>query len=163
MLPDRHPIDDRSAPAPAPWRLVSDEVMGGLSTGTLTATDYLGRPALALRGRVRLENQGGFLQMALALTPPPGEWRALELELAGPPHDYGVHLRTAGLAAPWQAWRATVAVTPAWQTLRVPFDAFRPYRFEGTLVPSQIRRLGLVALGSAFDAELYFARAAWAR
>jgi Complex I intermediate-associated protein 30 (CIA30) len=163
MAESQHLIDDRSSGAPARWRFFSDGVMGGLSSGAIADEVVLGRPALCLRGRVRLENNGGFIQMALDLTPPPGDWRALEFDLAGRTHDYGVHLRTAGLTAPWQAWRARIAVTPQWQTLRVPFTAFEPYRFSGTLVPGEIRRLGLVALGEAFDAELCLARVAWVR
>lgn len=157
------PIDDRSGSAPAAWRLVTDDVMGGVSTGSLTSEFVLGRPALCLRGRVRLENNGGFIQMALDVVPPAGPWSALEFDLVGNGRVYGVHLRTSGLTAPWQAWRARVQVGPQWHTVRVPFTASTPHRFSGTLVPGEIRRVGLVALGEAFDVELCVARAAWVR
>jgi len=159
----QHLIDDRGSGRPAAWRLVTDGVMGGVSSGAMTQEVVLGRPALCLRGRVRLENNGGFIQMALDVRPPPGEWSALEFDLAGRAHEYGVHLRTTRLTAPWQAWRARVAVTPHWQTLRVPLASFVPYRFSGTLEPDEIRRIGLLALGEAFDAELCVARVAWVR
>lgn len=163
MNENRVPIDDRSGGTPAAWRLVTDGVMGGLSTGSLTNEVVLGRPALCLRGRVRLENGGGFVQMALDLVPPAGHGSALEFDLAGNGRSDGVHLRTTELTAPWQAWRARVQVAPSWQTVRVPFTAFTPHRFGGTLVPGEIRGIGLVALGEAGDAELCLARAAWLR
>jgi hypothetical protein len=163
MTDVQHLIDDRGSGQPAAWRFVADGVMGGLSSGALTDEVVHGRPALCLRGRVRLDNRGGFIQMALDVQPPPGDWSALELDLTGRPHEYGVHLRTTRLTAPWQAWRARVTVGPQWQSVRVPFASFVPYRVSGTLVPGEIRRIGLVALGEAFDADLCVARVAWVR
>lgn len=167
MATDPWLIDDRAGPAPAPWRCFTDAVMGGVSAGELVAVQHLGRPALRLRGRVRTEFNGGFVQMALDLPPPPPGAAALVLDVAGPPdgaRSYGLHLRTRTLTAPWQAWRSRFDVGPAWQTLQLPLAGFTPYRFEGTLVAADVRRIGLVALafdGQPFDAELYFARAAW--
>jgi len=69
---DTFVIDDRrtgsvtSTLGPA-WRFFSDGVMGGVSTGAMTVETVNGRPALCLRGQVRLENNGGFVQLALEL------------------------------------------------------------------------------------------------
>jgi Complex I intermediate-associated protein 30 (CIA30) len=41
--------------------------MGGISEGTLTREVVQGRQANVLRGTVRLENNGGFIQMATNL------------------------------------------------------------------------------------------------
>jgi len=53
------------------WAGVTDRVMGGDSSGTLAREVYHGRLANVLRAHVRLENGGGFVQMAtdLALDP----------------------------------------------------------------------------------------------
>ncbi len=53
------------------WAGVTDRVMGGVSHGTLAREEYHGRRANVLRAHVRLENNGGFVQMAtdLALNP----------------------------------------------------------------------------------------------
>ena len=53
----------------ADWTMVSDRVMGGVSEGRLTYETVEGRPALRLTGDVRLENNGGFLQMARDMDP----------------------------------------------------------------------------------------------
>ncbi|MFN4015241.1 MAG: hypothetical protein ACK4JB_07900 [Reyranella sp.] len=54
-------IDDLSDPAGLSalgtrWQQVTDQVMGGVSRGTLTRETVAGRPALAMRGGMRLEN-----------------------------------------------------------------------------------------------------------
>ena len=69
-------IDDLSEEFPitcsgTEWAGVTDRVMGGVSHGVLAREDYHGRRANVLRAHVRLENNGGFVQMAtdLALNP----------------------------------------------------------------------------------------------
>jgi len=164
---DTFVIDDRrsgsaaSALGPA-WRFFSDGVMGGVSTGGMTIETVNGRPALCLRGQVRLENNGGFVQMALELPalPDAASWRGVELDVLGNGRRYGVHMRTRGMMAPWQAFRASFEAGPAWHTVRLPFDGFEPYRTSGTLEAFSIRRVGIVAIGERFDAEICIARLA---
>jgi len=142
------------------WRFFSDGVMGGVSTGGMTTATVDGRSALCLRGQVRLDNNGGFIQMALELPafPDGAGWRGVELDVLGNGRRYGAHLRTSGMTAPWQAWRASFEAGPTWRTVRLPFDAFEPYRTSGTLQAQSIRRLGIVAIGERFDAEVCVAR-----
>ena len=164
-------IDDRTGPAlrsarGTDWALISDGVMGGLSSGRLTAEPVAGRPALHLTGQVSLENDGGFLQMALDLAPGGGPvdasgFAGVELDVAGPPETYGLHLRTAELTRPWQSYRADFAVTPEWTRLRLPFAALRPHRTEVPFAPARLRRLGLIAIGREFRADLAVARVAF--
>ena len=45
--------------------MVTDGVMGGVSSGMLTLTTVDKRDCLRLQGYVRLENNGGFVQAAL--------------------------------------------------------------------------------------------------
>ena len=87
------------------WRFSSAGVMGGVSTGVMSVESVVDRPALGLRGQVRLENNGGFVQMALDLPalPQGASWRGVEFDVFGNGRSYGVHLRTRGMLAPWQA------------------------------------------------------------
>ena len=73
--------------------------MGGVSQGTLTRETVAGRPALVIRGDVRLENSGGFIQMALDLARPeaPGSgmldarrWQGLEIDVYGARQSYSL-------------------------------------------------------------------------
>ena len=158
-------LDDRStgdlrASGGGAWRLVTDGVMGGVSSATVEAVDD-GRPALCLRGQVRTEHNGGFIQIALDLPSPlPADASALEIDLRGRPLRYGLHLRTADMTAPWQAWRAPLEVSPSWQTLRLRWADFTPYKLQGVLDPARIRRIGLLAIGQAGMAELCLGRLA---
>jgi len=160
-------IDDLSRPGGetargARWALVSDTVMGGVSTGSLTREMVEGRTALRLRGTVRLENNGGFLQMATDLAPDGGVldargWDGLRVTLWGNGAGYGLHLRTPDLARPWQSYRAQVASAPRWQVFDLPFSVFTPHRTEVALNPARLRRIGIVAIGAAFEADLALA------
>ena len=67
-------IDDLSGDFPdasngARWQMLSDAVMGGVSAGQMTRTVIAQRPAIRMQGAVSLENNGGFLQIALDLAP----------------------------------------------------------------------------------------------
>ena len=64
------------------------------------------------------------------------------------------------MTAPWQAFRASFEAGPAWHTVRLPFDGFEPYRTSGALEAPSIRRVGIVAIGERFDAEICIARLA---
>ena len=157
-------IDDRRGPRPAAWRFFTDGVMGGVSSGGMSAETAAGRAALCLRGEVRLDNGGGFIQMALELpAPPAATWRGIELDVLGNGRRYGLHLRTSDMTLPWQAWRATFSAAPVWQTVQLPFAEFAPHRTPGRLDPATIRRIGIVALGEAMTAEICVGRLAWLR
>lgn len=158
------PIDDLSRPdgtsaAGTRWQLVSDRVMGGLSRGSLTREAVLGRAALRLQGDVSLANNGGFLQMAFDLAPVGGTvdasgWTGLEVDATGNGEAYGLHLRTDAVRHPWQSWRAGFVAGPGWATHRLPFASFIPHRIEAALDTGRLRRVGLVAIGRAFRADL---------
>lgn len=53
------------------WVGITDRVMGGVSTGSITREVILGKECNVLRGQVSTKNNGGFIQMAtdLALDP----------------------------------------------------------------------------------------------
>ena len=42
--------------------------------------------------------------------------------------------------------------------MRLPFGDFEPYRTSSTLQPESIRRIGIVAIGERFDADVCIAR-----
>lgn len=160
VLDDRGSRDLRASGGGA-WRVFTDAVMGGVSVAGAEAGTVRGRPALCLRGRVSTARNGGFVQMALDLPAPlPEDAAGLEIDVCGRPLRYGLHLRTGAMTAPWQAWRASFDLAPAWQTLRLPFADFEPYRVTGRLAPGDVRRIGLLAIGADGDAELCLGRLA---
>jgi hypothetical protein len=160
-------IDDRSqaglrAATGTDWRVMTDTVMGGVSSGSLIATEVAGRPCLRLTGEVSLENNGGFVQASLDLRPPgtldARDYRGIELEIYGNGERYNLHLRTADTRIVWQSYRASFMAESRWLAVRLPFSEFRPYRIDPPLDLGTLRRLGLVAIGRAMHADLCIAR-----
>jgi hypothetical protein len=145
------------------WELIADRVMGGVSSGAIAREHVGGRPALRMRGNVSLENSGGFVQVALDLAPNGGvvdarEWAGVEIDVFGNGERYNLHLRTADVVRPWQSYRAEFVATPEWPTIRLPFVAFEPHRIDAPLDLAQLRRLGIVAIGRAFTADVVIGR-----
>ncbi|RDD62636.1 CIA30 family protein [Ferruginivarius sediminum] len=141
------------------WRLVTDQVMGGVSQGTLTRELVAGRPALRMRGDVSIENNGGFVQASLDLAPggqraDASAWKGIDVDVYGNGEAYNLHLRTADLTWPWQSYRQGFQAPPEWRTVRLPFAEFQPYRTESPLNVSRLRRLGVVAIGRPFEADI---------
>lgn len=134
------------------WELVTDRVMGGVSSGRIQKTVIMGRPANRMTGRVSLDNNGGFIQIAADL-PPPGEATGIALHLIGNAETYNIHLRTSDLARPWQSYRQAFTAPPEWTLCHFDFMNFEAHRTDKALVPENIRRIGIVAIGREFDAD----------
>jgi hypothetical protein len=157
-------IDDLSREPPiaaigSKWRLFTDQVMGGVSSGTMVRDVIAGRPAIRMRGDVSIENNGGFVQIALDFSSDGGvvdasRWSGIELDVFGNGQEYGVHLRTDALLRPWQSYRQTFTAYAEWRTARLPFDRFVPYRTDVPLDTRRLRRIGVVAIGRAFAPDL---------
>lgn len=141
------------------WRGVTDQVMGGVSEAALEFRVIDGRAGLHLTGDVRLENNGGFVQAALDLEATGGTldgsgFRGVRLVVRGNGERYAVHLRTPDNLRPWQSYRAPFLAKGGWRTIDLPFAAFTAHRLETPLDVSRLRRIGLVAIGRAFRADL---------
>ena len=163
ILDDRSTGDHRANTGTA-WRLVTDGVMGGRSSGQMTAEHLDDRDCLRLRGDVSVENNGGFIQMALDIDTDTARrvpaYTGIELDVYGNGEPYNLHLRTADLWLPWQSWRTTFTAPAGWQTVRLPFAGFSAYRTGKTLRLDRLERIGLIAIGRAFTADLCVARVA---
>jgi len=160
-------IDDRSSgelesASGNSWRLITDVVMGGRSSGELTLATIDNKACLRLQGDVSLANRGGFIQAALDIgdtaAADASSYSGLFLEVYGNDQDYNVHLRTDDVWLPWQSYRASFRAPGRWQTLRLPFDQFTGYRIEKKLDLKHLERIGLVAIGHAFSADLCVAK-----
>lgn len=145
------------------WEFIADTVMGGVSKGSVTQEIFDGRAAAVLRGNVSLDNNGGFVQMAFDLRvgeTPKGDdaWGGLEVTAWGNGEAYDVRLRTGQLTRPWQSFRTSIHANPDWQTLRIPFTDFVAHRVDAAFDPSDLRRIGIVAIGREFSALIAVSR-----
>lgn len=144
------------------WRSVTDQVMGGVSKSSLKPRVAEGRPYLHMAGDVSLENNGGFIQATLDLASNGGtldasEFTGIRLIARGNGEQYGIHLRTPDNTRPWQSYRAQFIAAGNWTTVDLPFAVFVAHRLETSLDITCLRRVGLVAIGRAFRADLAIA------
>lgn len=143
------------------WSAFSDRVMGGVSQARVELVDRGHRRALRLWGRVSLERNGGFIQMARQL--PGGRvdasaFSGVQVAVCGVPGSYFVHLRTDECRAPWQHYAAPLPVKADWADVFLPWSAFKPVSLSSPLNRRSLQRLGLVAGKAAFDADLAVSR-----
>ena len=141
------------------WEFVADTVMGGLSTGRIESIVLDGRQAIQLTGSVSLDNDGGFVQMAFNLNKDSSildasRFTGIELDIHGNCEAYDLRLRTDMLEKPWHSYRTGFMAKPEWQRLRVPFSSLTAHRTEIPFDPARLRRIGILAIGRAFQAEI---------
>jgi hypothetical protein len=136
--------------------------MGGVSQGRFERVRRDGRECLHLSGLVRTDNNGGFIQIARDLTSPELEnieqFAGLRLWVQGNGEAYNVHLRTKGLWFPWQAYRATFQAGGEWSIVDIPFERFEPYKTGQDFEANRLKRIGIVAIGREFEADLCVAQ-----
>ena len=163
MLIDDFASRDGTATIGTQWRGFTDRVMGGRSDMQVGYRDSGEQTVLHLRGQVRLDNNGGFIQARLPFLASGGDfdanaYRGIAVRVRGAPGPYYLHLRTRHTWRPWQYYRATVEVGPEWQDQVIPFSAFEGRSIRRELDLASLRTLGVVAYGEAFEAEIEVAR-----
>ncbi len=154
-------------PLTGAWRLVSDGVMGGVSTGTMRSEEREGRMSVCLAGNVSTANNGGFIQLALDIdagfAARAADYDGVSLKVLGNGEKYNVHLRTSNLWLPWQSYRAEFVAGAEWASVRLPFAGFSPYKTGSELRPQKLKRIGVVAIGRDFTADICVADLAFYR
>lgn len=139
------------------WSVADDRVMGGESIAQLERQAQGHDSCVCLSGRVSLARGGGFVQMRWPLKSHGVQAEhciGIYLEARGNGETYGVHLRTRQLFLPWQSFRSSFVASDEWTTLFLPFAAFEPYRTQAKLDIHALVKIGIVAIGRAFDAEV---------
>ncbi len=141
---------------PSPWTVVSDQVMGGVSSAALRQDDRHDSICTCLAGQTRLEHNGGFVQMKLDIEPSwsCADYGGIFIELCGAPHDYNLHIKTNQLDKPWQSFRCTLPVGPQWTRFIVPYGQLLAHRTEAELQPVDIKSVAVVAIGTAFEVDV---------
>lgn len=161
LIDDFSRPDGRSALGTA-WQGFSDRVMGGRSDLIAARMRDEHGDVLVLTGQVRLENNGGFIQVRLPLARSGAfdarAYRAVQLRVRGLPGPYYLHVRSADTRLPWQYYRAPIALTSDWQSVRVDFAGFEPQSVSAPLDLARLQSLAIVAYGEAFEARIEVAR-----
>lgn len=150
-------LEDFTGDARARWEFISDQVMGGVSTGRVRLEEAGGSPVLRLTGRVSTANNGGFIQARLKLVERiAASATGLELRLRGNGQAYYIHARTSGTVLPWNFYQARFDAPEAWSTVRVPFSAFTAQgrMLRKALKPEAVKSIAIVAYGRDHEADI---------
>ena len=139
------------------WEFITDQVMGGVSTGNVSFMIEEGTNYARMTGTVSLQNNGGFIQFRRRVTSHfEKSKQGLELKLRGNNQQYFVHIRTTGTFLPWQYYHAPFSSNSDRTIVRMPFSMFE--RSSGFLskkiTAKNIRSVGIVAFGKEHEVQL---------
>lgn len=165
VIDDFSRADGRSAVGTR-WRDFTDRVMGGRSDMQAGVVETGQGKALRMSGRVRLDNNGGFIQVRLPLAEDGNSLDAsrfdgIEITARGAPGAYYLHLRTPDSSRPWQYYRARLPVSEDWTTRAISFGDFEGKSISGRPDLSRLRSVAVVAYGEAFTADIEIVRLAF--
>jgi len=142
------------------WVYFTDTVMGGVSQGKLAFMNENGENFYRMTGNVSTENNGGFIQFATGIEKIDKNFEGIKLRVRGNNENYQLHLRTKYTPAPWQYYSAEFNVTNEWKEVIIPFTTFKKSNFyqPGKFKSSNIKSIGIVAIGKDFEAEIDLGR-----
>ena len=150
-------LDDFNLPTQSRWSYVSDQVMGGVSSGNLMF-DHDNQGYFAqLIGKVSTQNNGGFIQFRTDVTSiPKSSYKGIYAKVKGNNQQYFIHLRTRGTIMPWQYYQSYFIADEEWQVIKLPMDSFMPSSkwLKNRIESKHIRSIGLVAFGRDHSANL---------
>ena len=137
------------------WRFITDQVMGGVSSGKLQFEVVQEQIVARMTGDVSTKNNGGFIQFRRKMTAVKG-FNGVEIRARGNGEKYFIHLRTSGTVLPWQYYQASFDATDEWRVIRIPFDKFVGSSdwLDDVIYPPSIRSLGIVAYGRDHQADI---------
>jgi peptide methionine sulfoxide reductase msrA/msrB len=160
----QHLIDDfadkgNNEPIGAGWEFISDQVMGGVSTGKIDFGRWEDRSCLHMTGLVSLENNGGFIQARLKLNPKAkyldaSSFTGVSIRVKGNGESYALHLHTKHTWLPWQFYQAEFQTNEAWQDIKVSFKKFQPVSLKNKLDTSKLKSIAIVAIKKEFQADI---------
>ena len=149
-------IDDFKSTQNNQWQFISDQVMGGVSNGSLDFIKKDKQSFAHLTGFVSTENNGGFIQVRKEYEIKDNAYKGIRIKARGLESEYFVHVRTKKLFLPWQYYAGKFFVSNEWTNIEIKFDDFeksnfyQPQKFKS----SEIKSIAFVAFGKDFDAQL---------
>jgi len=140
------------------WNFISDQVMGGVSTGKFLVEKVEGLLCYRMTGNVSTKNKGGFIQIRAKLNPEinSNEYDGIYLKVYGNEKNYNLHLRTGLTLAPWQYYSYTFSTTKNWIEIRAPFEKFKKSNFyqPKSILGQNIKSVGIVAGFDDFRSDI---------
>lgn len=140
-------------PASVEWRLISDQVMGGVSLGHMQDSGSV----VNMQGQVSLDNNGGFVQIQTLLPKSldTQNYHGIVIEVfSASPVNLQLLVKSSQLWMPWQSYRAQIEARPEWQTYHIPFSAFQPYKTQTPLNVKRVTKFAVLAGGKAMSIDV---------
>ncbi len=140
------------------WIFITDQVMGGLSTGKFIVDEVDGVICYKMTGDVSTKNNGGFIQIRTKLSPEINskDYNGVYIKVFGNERNYNLHLRTGLTLAPWQYYSYTFFSSKKWIEIRAPFIEFKKSNFyqPKSILGQNIKSVGLVAGFDNFKSDI---------
>ena len=140
------------------WKFISDQVMGGVSSGKFEVENIETIKCYRMKGIVSTKNNGGFIQIRSKLKPEinSNEYKGIYIKVYGNEKKYSIHLRTGLTFAPWQYYSYTFYSPKNWIEIRAPFKEFKKSNFyqPNNIIGQKIKSIGLVAGFDDFKSDL---------
>ena len=140
------------------WNFITDQVMGGVSTGKFVVDTVDGLKCYRMTGDVSTKNNGGFIQIRSKLSPEINskEYHGVYVKVYGNGKNYNLHLRTGLTLAPWQYYSYTFTTKKNWIEIRAPFLQFKKSNFyqPKSILGQNIKSVGLVAGFDNFKSDI---------
>ena len=93
------------------WKMITDQVMGGISQGQFNYQKIGNDNAVVLTGSVSTENNGGFIQIRRNLNDVKlNNVKKITIIAKGNDEKYYIHLRTTFTVLPWQYYQSSFFV-----------------------------------------------------
>ena len=142
---------------PKKWKFISDQVMGGVSSGEVSYSKLNNQNQAYISGNVSTKNNGGFIQIRRSLTDVNlKNTQSIKINASGNNQEYFLHLRTKGTLLPWQYYQLGFKVQKKIQTYNLPIVDFKRSSFliSKNIIPEKITSIGIVAFGRDHEADL---------
>ena len=139
------------------WKMITDQVMGGISQGQFNYQKIGDDNAVILTGSVSIKNNGGFIQIRRNLNHVNlNKVKKLTIIAKGNDEKYFIHLRTAFTVLPWQYYQSPFVVENSFKSFVLPLNDFKKsgYLLPTRINPNNIKSIAIVAFGKDYNADL---------
>ena len=143
---------------PKKWQFISDQVMGGVSSGKVEFININNNLYARMTGNVSTENKGGFIQVRRKLEKINLEGsNFIEIIAKGNNQNYFIHLRTYGTFLPWQYYQISFKVLNNFKKFKLSISEFKRSSLflSKNINPKNITSIGIVAFGRDHSADIF--------
>ena len=140
------------------WNFISDQVMGGISSGEFEIEFIENIKCYRMTGEVSTKNNGGFIQIRTNLIPKVDskKYDGFYFKVYGNNNNYSLHLRSDLTFAPWQYYSYTFFAPERWTEIKAPLKDFKKSNFyqPKNIRGQNIKSVGLVAGFDNFRSDI---------